>query len=125
MIGRVSVAVCNGGPIGLVVQHNRANISQRRSNARAQGEDAYTHVVSIIFGSVDYLTPADIVGTIDGSFFDGVRGFRIRNINIDRYSGAKVCRSGDMDGDGLLDLVLPSAGTGNTANKLTIFYGRR
>lgn len=124
-----------GGPSGLLqstgtTDINNDGIDDMVFHYRGGGGDDIpeTHFVSIVLGSMRYQMPGDIhlvSGILNDQFFDGKKGFQIVGVGLHRDNGAARPVTGDMDGDGLLDLVLPSAQSGALGNKLTILYGKR
>lgn len=97
----------NDGARDLVVRHN------------ILVGGAWQDTVTVLLGSPQFALPADLGAALaDAAALDGRRGFRIVNV------GGGWMETGDMDGDGLLDLVIQSGGSGYLGDKVTIFYGK-
>ncbi|NBB16569.1 hypothetical protein GVN21_14495 [Caulobacter sp. SLTY] len=93
-------------------------IGARYSNTNG----VYSGTSYVVFGSSD-IFPANI----DLSSLNGTNGFQIRGETTRDYSGASVARAGDINGDGLDDLIIGAFGvdaTGGNAGASYVVFGR-
>jgi len=66
---------------------------------------SYAGASYVVFG-----TDAGFSGSIDLAALDGSNGFRLDGIDADDYSGFSVARGGDINGDGIDDLIVGAPG---------------
>ena len=88
-------------------------ISAYRADPGGNSESGETYVV---FGS-----PSSIGSTLELSTLDGTIGFRINGINADDQSGWSVSDAGDLNGDGLDDLVIAAREAGDAGETYVVF----
>lgn len=71
----------------------------------------------VVFGK-DTLTQGDFAATMALSSLDGASGFRIDGVAEADFSGSEVSAAGDINGDGIDDLIIgaPGADPNNTLN---------
>ncbi|MFV0443058.1 MAG: hypothetical protein ACK5Q5_05775 [Planctomycetaceae bacterium] len=112
------ISVGGGGDINgdgfddIIVGANQAD-----STAAYQTTEGKTYV---IFGGAANLAALDAVGLVDGLIrlnnVDGVTGFRLDGVSFQDLSGRAVSIAGDVNGDGLDDILV--SGHGVDANPL-------
>ena len=69
---------------------------------RANSDVRESGTVYVVFGS----NAIGIDGAVELSDLDGTNGFEIRGTNIEDYAGYAVSEAGDINGDGMDDLII-------------------
>ena len=91
----------------------------------ANGDDAATLTASVTDGSM--VQGAGIfAASFDLSSLDGTNGFVINGINADDYSGYFVSGAGDVNGDGIDDVIIGARGAdtnGNLSGESYVVFG--
>lgn len=73
-------------------------------------------------GSAQTLGAGPFGATFELSSLDGARGFTIIGVNEDDVSGAPVGSAGDLNGDGIEDLVIAATGAGSNGSNAGATY---
>jgi hypothetical protein len=84
--------------------------------------------VSIIFGSNENFTSLfssneNFAGRISVSALDGTSGFRIAGYNDEQRLGISVSRAGDINNDGISDIIIGANGTNDNRGDSYIIFG--
>jgi hypothetical protein len=90
------------------------------SNASANANDN-SGVTYVVYGKT-----TSFAANLDLSSLDGTNGFAINGIDADDYSGTSVSNAGDVNGDGIEDILIGSYsasqnGNGNTGEIYVVF----
>jgi hypothetical protein len=80
-------------------------IGARFANA---GGDADSGQAYVVFGKAD-----GFAGSLDLGSLNGSNGFRLDGIDPGDYAGVSVASAGDVNGDGLDDIIIGAAGAGD------------
>ena len=70
---------------------------------------------------------AGFPSSLDLSALDGANGFRIAGVAVNDYAGWSVSRAGDVNGDGIADLIVGATGAdanGNNSGAAYVVFGR-
>ena len=67
---------------------------------------------------------ADFPPTFELSSLDGTNGFRLNGVAAGDYSGRAVSNAGDVNGDGLADLLIGAEGVNQDAGASYVVFGR-
>lgn len=83
----------------------------------------------IVFGGLANLAAWDVAdGTTDGKldvdFLNGTTGFRLQGVDASDQSGVSVSDAGDMNGDGLTDLLVGAPRANSLAGEAYVVFGR-
>jgi len=78
----------------------------------------YTGEVYVVFGSVSGFT-----SPLNLSSLDGTNGLVIRGMEAEGYAGWSVAGAGDVNGDGVADMVIGASGAAGNAGEVYIVFG--
>jgi hypothetical protein len=87
----------------------------------ASGANNYGGVSYVVFG----VNGIGSTGTLSLAALNGVNGFKITGVTAYDYSGWSVNSAGDVNGDGINDLIIGAYGVNSAAGASYVIFGRR
>jgi Ca2+-binding RTX toxin-like protein len=92
----------------------------------ANQADFYRGAGYVIFGK-DTDTDGAFASNIDVATLDGTNGFKMPAVNVYDYAGTSVANAGDVNGDGIDDLLVTAMGSdpnGSNSGSVYIVFGK-
>ena len=80
----------------------------------------------VLFGGQNFASLVDANGALELSSLDGTNGFKLNGINPYEFSGHSVDSAGDVNGDGIGDIIISAwgAGSGTAGQSYVVFGGQ-